>query len=148
MEGKEAKTKIKKYEEDRYVMKGYYDTVYVNMGIGCCEKLSRCKSHNVDNTNQKFEIEVEKLNMPRTPMDWVKEVPASAIIVGPQTMDERGVTYITFTKDGADYEMWLDDTYGAAHKVVITTDQGELVYKYNDMKFNMLEESEFNPPCD
>jgi len=141
------KMKIKKYSEDYYVREDHYDNIYVNLGIACCEERSRCLSKNVDNTNRKFELDVEKLVIPKTPMQWAKEIPATAKIVGPQTMDERSVTYITYIKDGVTYDMWLDDTYGIPHKVIIETEQGEIVYKFNDLKFNLLEEADFRAPC-
>ncbi|MBW3016523.1 hypothetical protein KY309_02845 [Candidatus Woesearchaeota archaeon] len=144
----DGKMKIKKYEEDFYVREGYYDTVYVDLGIGCCEERSRCQSHNIDNTVQKFEVDAQMLNIPKTPIQWTKEIPASAVIVGPQTFNERTVTYIKFDKDGAQYEMWVDDTYGVPHKVLITSGGDTIKHQFNDMKFNNLRENDFNPPCD
>src|SRR3989344_296918 len=76
------KMKIKKYEEQYYVRDGYYDTIYVDLAVGCCEELSRCKSHNVDNTNTKFDVDTAMLNVPKTPLQWVKEIPSSAKIIG------------------------------------------------------------------
>lgn len=142
------KVKIKKFEEDNYVLEGYYDTLYLNEGVACCEVQNRCKSHNVDNTNKAFEIDAESIKVPTTPYQWVKSIPANAKVVGPQTFDERSVTYITWTKDGLEYKGWFDDTYGIAHKVEIY--QGEdLVEKhqYNDLVFNNLKEADFVPAC-
>lgn len=144
---KGTKTKIKKYSEDYYVREGYYDTIYVDLAIACCEEPTRCKSHNVDNTGKKFEVDVNTLSIPKTPYQWVKEIPTSATVVGPQTMDERSVTYIKYSKDGSDYEMWIDDTYGVVHKVVVMTNGNEVIHKFNDMRFNGLKDTEFNAPC-
>ena len=137
--------KIQKYEEDYYVREGYYDTIYYSLGIGCCEVLDRCKSHNVDNTGKKFDVDVSMLKMPKSPYQWVKEVPATAQIVGPQTFNSRSVTYLKYTDDkGQPVEMWVDDTYGVPHRVIV----GEAKYQYNDMLFNGLKDSDFDPPCD
>ena len=145
---KGTKMKIKKYSEDYYVKEGYYDTVYVDLGLACCEEQARCKSYNVDNTGKKFDVDVTSLDLPKTPYQWVKEIPADAQIVGPQTIDERVVTYIKYTKDGAAYDMWIDDTYGVPHKIVITDTNGEVKHQFNDMKFNSLKDTEFDAPCD
>jgi hypothetical protein len=137
--------KIKKYSEDYYVREGYYDTVYYTLGVACCEEIDRCRSHNVDNTGKKFDVDASTLKMPKSPYQWVKEVPATAQIVGPQTFDQRSVTYIKYTDaNGQQVEMWVDDTYGVPHKVVV----GEVKYQYNDMLFNGLKDSNFDAPCD
>jgi hypothetical protein len=143
---KGTKTKIKKFSEDYYVREGYYDTIYVDLSLACCEEQSRCKSHNVDNTGKKFDVDVTLEKMPKSPYQWMQEVPASAQIIGPQTFNSRSVTYIKYTDDkGQMVEMWVDDTYGVPHKVVV----GETnKYQYNDMLFNGLKDSDFDPPCD
>ncbi|MBS3147951.1 hypothetical protein J4219_03650 [Candidatus Woesearchaeota archaeon] len=142
------KMKVKKYEENYYVRDGYFDTIYVNDAIGCCEELSRCKSHNVDNTNKKFDVDVESLNVPLTPKEWLLDIQSSAKVVGPQTFNERSVTYIKYQKDGNEVSMWLDDTYGIPHKIVITsTDGSEIKHQFNDLKFNGLKDVDFVPPC-
>ncbi len=142
------KMKIGKYEESYYVREGYYDTVYVDLGYACCEELKRCKSHNVDNTGKKFDVDVSMLNIPKTPYQWIKEVPASAVIVGPQTFNQRSVTFIKYTKDGSEVEMWVDDTYGVPHKIVVKgADGSEVRHQYNDMLFNGLKDSDFQAPC-
>jgi hypothetical protein len=141
--------KIEKYSEDYYVREGYYDAVYIDLSIACCEELSRCKSANVDNTNKKFEVDVASLNVPKTPYQWTKEVPADAKIAGPQTFNERSVTAIKFFKDGLEYEMLIDDTYGVPHRVIATDGSGNVVkHQFNDMQFNSLKENDFNAPCD
>jgi len=146
---KGTKLKIKKYSEDYYVREGYYDTVYIDLSLACCEELSRCRSANVDNTNKKFEVDTTSLNVPKTPYQWTKEVPADAKITGPQTFNERSVTAIKFFKDGSEYEMLIDDTYGVPHKVIITEGSGNVIkHQFNDMQFNSLKENDFNAPCD
>ncbi len=141
--------KIKKYEESYYVREGYYDTIYVDLGLACCEELSRCKSHNIDNTGIKFDVDVSTLNIPKTPYQWTKEVKPAAVIIGPQTVNDRSVTYIKYTDDnGQEVQMWIDDTYGVPHKVVITDANGnEIKHQFNDVQFNSLKDSDFNPPC-
>ncbi|VVB81436.1 Uncharacterised protein [uncultured archaeon] len=146
---KGTKMKIKKYSEDYYVQDSYYDTIYVDLGIGCCEEPARCLSKNVDNTKKKFDVDVTSIDIPKTPYQWTKEIPADAKIVGPQTVDERVVTYIKYTKDGATYDVWVDDTYGVPHKIVVTDANGnEVKYQFNDMKFNSLKDNDFDAPCD
>ncbi len=141
------KMKIKLYEEDKYVMEGYYDTIYVNLAVGCCEKLSRCKSQNVDNTMTKFDVDVATLKIPKTPYQWIKEIPASAQVVGPQTISQRSVTHIKYTgSNGMETLMWIDDTYGVPLKVVEVANNGEIKYQFNDPNFNSLQAADFNPP--
>jgi len=137
------KVKILKYDEDYYVLEDYYDNIYVKEAIGCCEKQSRCVSRNVDNTGTPFDVDVSSLNIPKTPYQWSKEIPGDAQIVGPQTFNERSVTYIKYTQDGQEVQMWVDDTYGVPHKIIV----GETRYQFNDMLFNNVKESEMIPPC-
>lgn len=143
------KMKVKKYSENYYVREGYYDNIYVNAAVGCCEELARCKSFNVDNTHKKFDVDTSTLNLPKTPYQWVKEVPASAEVVGPQTVDGRSVTYIKYTDaNGQPVQMWIDDNYGVAHKVLVTDKNGnDIKYQFNDMVFNSLKDADFTPPC-
>ena len=146
---KSDKMKIKRYEENYYVREGYYDTVYVNDAIGCCEKLSRCKSHNVDNMNKPLPVDTSTLTIPKTPYQWLKEVNTGAIIVGPETFNERSVTHVKFTSgNNQPVDMWIDDTYGLPHKVIVTDKNGnEIKYQFNDLEFNSLKDEDFVPPC-
>jgi hypothetical protein len=142
------KMKILKYDEDYYVREGYYDVIYYHLGIGCCEEANRCKSHNVDNTQTVFDVDVNSLAVSKSPYQWVKDVPSSAQIVGPQTFSQRSVTFIKYSEGGNDVEMWVDDTYGVPHKVVVTESSGkEGVYQFNDMIFNSLNDRDFEPAC-
>ncbi|RMD58510.1 hypothetical protein D6825_00535, partial [Candidatus Woesearchaeota archaeon] len=140
--------KIKKFSEDYYVLEGYYDNIYVHSAIACCEELSRCKSHNVDNTGKPFDVDVSQLSIPKTPLEWMDEIRSNAKVIGPQTVDSRSVTYIVYTDDqGREVHMWLDDTYGVPHKVEIKKGEELLSrHKFNDMKFNTLKDSDFIPP--
>lgn len=146
---KGEKVKVKKFSEDYYVRDGYYDTVYVNEAIACCEEQKRCESHNVDNTNVSFEPSEKDMAVPKTPMQWMDEIQPNAEVIGPQTVDERSVTYLVYTnKQGQEVHMWVDDTYGVPHKVEIR--EGETMvekHQYNDMRFNSLTEEAFEPPC-
>jgi len=144
------KRKIKLYEENYYVRDGYYDNVYVNLAVGCCEEQARCKSHNVDNTGKKFDVDVAALGFPRTPMEWMQDIESNAIVVGPQTFNSRSVTHIKYVRpDGVEVLMWVDDTYGVPHKVVFMKDGAETEkHQFNDMKFNGLKDAEFDAPCD
>jgi hypothetical protein len=146
---KQDKMKIRLYEEDYYVRDGYYDTIYINDAIGCCEQLSRCKSHNIDNTGKPFDVDVSTLKVPKTPYQWVKEVPANAQILGPQTVNSRSVTQIKYKNPaGEDIVQWIDQTYGVPHKIEHMVGDTKIVYQFNDMKFNQLKDAEFDPICD
>jgi len=141
--------RIKKFSEDYYVQEGYYDNIYVDQEIACCEEQSRCKSHNVDNTDTVFDVDVSLIDVPKTPYQWVMNIPASATVAGPQTFDERSVTYIKWNKDGKKYHGWFDDTYGVAHKIEIHDQDDQLLEKhqFNDLVFNNLQAADFEPPC-
>jgi len=140
--------KIETYEEDYYVREGYYDTIYVTEGIGCCEEGSRCKSHNVDNTGIPFDVDVTLLAIPKTPYQWVKEVPANAEIVGPQTFKQRSVQFVKYMDGKNEVGMLLDITYGVPLRVVIIDENGnEVKHQFNDMLFNNLKDLDFVPPC-
>lgn len=146
---KQDKMKIRLYEEDYYVREGYYDTIYVADAVGCCEELSRCKSHNIDNTGKAFDVDVSTLKIPKTPYQWVKEIPADAQILGPQTVNSRSVTQIKYQNSaGEPIVQWIDQTYGVPHKIEHMVGDTKIVYQFNDMKFNQLKDAEFDPICD
>lgn len=146
---KQDKMKIKLYEEDYYVRDGYYDTLYVNEQIGCCETLSRCKSHNVDNTKQAFEFDAATIKIPKTPYQWLKEIPSNAEILGPQTVNDRSVTQIKYKNPaGEEIIQWIDQTYGVPHKIEHFVGETKITYQFNDMKFNQLKDADFDPVCD
>jgi len=45
--------------------------------------------------------------------------------------------------------MWIDDTYGVPHKIVITDANGNAIkHQFNDMTFNSLRDNDFDAPCD
>lgn len=146
---KGTKMRIKKYQENYYVREGYYDNIYVDSAAGCCEQLSRCKSANIDNTNKKFDVDLSLLRLPKTPYQWIKEVPPDAKIIGPQTVNSRSVTFIKYNSpDGSETQMWIDDTYGVPHKVIVTDTSGNpRKSQFNDMVFNSLKDADFVVPC-
>ena len=142
------KMKIKKYDESYYVRENYYDNIYVHLSIGCCEEQSRCVSHNVDNTGKSYDVDVDALNVPKTPYQWVKEIPPNAEIIGPQTFNQRSVTYLKYTdSDGREVQMWVDDTYGVPHKIIVGEGDSQSRYQFNDMLFNGLRDNDFDAPC-
>jgi len=143
------KLKIKKYEGNDYVRENYFDTVYVNDGIGCCEKQSRCLSNNIDNRNKRFDVDTATLSIAKTPYQWLKEIKSNAQVIGPQTIDARSVTYIKYTDEhGQEVSMWLDDSYGLPHKIIVKDSGGnEVKYQFNDMLFNPAKDADFVPPC-
>ena len=146
---KGTKMRIKKYQENYYVREGYYDNIYVDSAAGCCEQQSRCKSANIDNTNKKFDVDVSMLKLPKTPYQWVKEVPTNAQIVGPQTVNSRSVTFVKYNlPDNSEVQLWIDDSYGVPHKVVVVDSSGnQRKYQFNDMVFNSLKDADFVAPC-
>lgn len=145
---KNGMTKIELYEEDYYVEDGYYDTIYLHEGIACCEERKRCVSHNVDNTNKPFEINTSDIFVPKTPIEWTQQLPANAQVVGPQTLGERSVTFVTYIKDDKTYELLIDDTYGVTLKAdVIRGEDVIATHKFNDPTFNQMKDADFEPPC-
>ncbi len=147
--GQISKTKINKYEESYYVREDYYDTIYIDLGVACCEELSRCRSHNVDNTGKKFDVDASAISLPKTPIDWVKEIPAGTTIVGPQTFNQRSVTFIKFNKaDGTEVRMWVDDSYGLPLKIEEEKSGNIVRHQWNDPLFNGFKATDFDAPCD
>jgi hypothetical protein len=148
---KGTKVVLHKYSEDYYVREGYYDTVYIDTvaktAVGCCVERSRCISHNVDNTKEKFDLDYATLSIPKTPYQWTKEI-KYATVVGPQTFNQRSVTFIKYAlDDGSEVRMWVDDTYGVPHKVEIEKGGNIIWYQFNDMLFNSLKDADFVAPC-
>jgi hypothetical protein len=86
--------------------------------------------------------------LPKTPYQWIKEVPPDAQIVGPQTVNSRSVTFIKYNQpDSSEVQMWVDDTYGVPHKVVVDKGGNLIKYQFNDMVFNSLKDIDFVAPC-
>ena len=150
---KGTKMRIHKYPANYYVREGYYDNIYFDLGattgVGCCVEQARCKSANVDNTGKKFDVDVSTLNVPQTPYQWTKQIPANAQIVGPQTFNQRSVTFIKYTdSDGSEVQMLIDDTYGVPHRVLMTDKNGNVIkHQFNDMVFNTLKDGDLAAPC-
>jgi len=142
------KIKVQLFEEDDYVRDGHYTHIYLHESVACCEIPNRCKSHNVDNTGIAFEYDSEGHRLPKTPYQWTRDIPASATVIGPQTIDERSVTYLGWKQDGRDYFGWFDDTYGVAHKIEVRDGENLVMrYQFNDLIFNSLKADDMVPPC-
>ncbi|MBW3019458.1 hypothetical protein KY329_04730 [Candidatus Woesearchaeota archaeon] len=151
-DGKVAKIKIKKYEEDNYIREDESTHIYIDLaegkGTGCCEVLSRCISENVDNSNKSFAFTMDELAMPKTPYEWLAEIPGDAKVRGTETLQGQTVTTITYTKNGYDWEMKLNSVYGLP-QLVVSRQNDEIVgdYEFDDFIYNDAKESDFVPPC-
>ncbi len=149
---KGTKAKIKLYEYDPYVAETYFDTVYLDTvaktAIGRCENRRRCIWPQGDNTKKTWENLDYSKYITKTPYEFVKSVPPTAKIVGPELYDERTVTKIEYEEDGKLVQMWVDDTYGIPRAVRIVPSSGqELNYKFNDLQFNTLTDKDVTPPA-
>jgi len=151
-DGKLSKIKIKKYEEDQFVRESESTHIYVtpqdSTAVGCCEKLSRCLSENVDNTNKSIEYTMEEITLPRAPHEWILEIPEDAVVRGTETLQGQTVTTITYTKNGYDWEMKMNSVYGLP-QLVISRANDEIVneYQFDDFVYNDVKETDFVPPC-
>ncbi|MEM4247125.1 MAG: hypothetical protein QXF14_02275, partial [Candidatus Woesearchaeota archaeon] len=148
---KGTKVKIKLYEYDPYVPDNYFDTVYLDTvsktAIGRCENKRRCIWPQGDNTKKTWtELDYNKY-LTKTPYEFVKSVPPTATIIGPEVYDQRTVTKIEYEEGGKLVQMWIDDTYGIPRAVRIVPSSGEeLNYKFNDLQFNTLTDKDVTPP--
>lgn len=149
------KIKVQKYEEDYYVRANETTHVYLDTAeqtaTGCCETRARCLTPNDDYTKAKYVFDFAELNakLPKTPYQWLKEIPSTAKVKGSETFNTRSITVISYEKeDGSTVHMKLDDTYGLPHQVVITDGENEIgKYQFNDLNFNSWKDEDFVPPC-
>lgn len=147
---KGSKIKIDLYEYDPYDLAEYFDTVYLDdetsTAVGYCKSRQRCQSKELDNTVRTFELDYHKYRK-TTPYEWLKEIPDTAKIVGPQVHEARSTTLIEYDTDGAVVEMWIDDTYGLPVKIVQTDASGEKkTWNFNDFLANTLTDADISPP--
>jgi hypothetical protein len=149
---KGTKMKVKLYEYDPYVVDTYFDTVYLDTAtksiVGRCESRQRCIWPKGDNTKKDFTgLNFDTYRF-KTPYEWVKTVPATATILGPELFDNRQTTKIEYEEGGKLIQMWIDDTYGVPRAVRVVPSSGqELNYKFNDVFFNTLTDADVTPPA-
>ncbi len=145
-----TKIKITLYEYDPYIPGDYFDTVYLDTStktiIGRCESQKRCIWPRGDSTTQEWTDLDYSSYRPKTPYEWVKEVPHDAEILGPEVHDKRQTTKIQFSEAGKITTMWIDDTYGIPLEIVVKPSTGEeVIYKFNDPQFNTIVDSDVTP---
>lgn len=140
---KGTKVKIKLYEYDPYVAVNYFDTIYLDTStktvVGRCENRQRCVWAKGDNTKLDFtDITYDQFRR-KTPYEFLKSIPPTATIAGPEVHDNRGTTRVQYDDAGKIVDAWIDDSYGLPVEVAITTSDGQITsYKFNDMQFNGL----------
>jgi hypothetical protein len=149
---KGSKMKIKLYEYDPYVADTYFDTVYLDTAaktiVGRCENTRRCVWPQGDNRKKEWtNLDFNQYRF-KTPYEWVKTVPVTATIIGPEVFDQRTTTKIEYEDGGKLIQMWIDDTYGVPRAVRVVPSAGtELNYKFNDVYFNTLTDTDVTPPA-
>lgn len=148
---KGSKIKIKLYEYNPYVLETYFDTVYLDTSaktiVGRCENNKRCVSPQLDNRKKDWNNLNYDQYLPKTPYEFLKQVPATARIVGHETRDSRLVTKMEYEEGGKLVQMQVDENYGMPVTIRIVTSTGEeLNYKFNDIWFNSLADKDVTPP--
>jgi hypothetical protein len=147
---KGTKIKIKLYEYEPYIAENYFDTVYLDTAtksiVARCENRKRCIWPRGDNTKREWtDLNFDQYRR-KTPYEWVKEVPLSADIIGPEVHESRDSTKIEYDKGGTHYTMWIDNAYGIAVEVIETPATGKPInYKHNDVLFNTLSDNDVMP---
>ncbi len=149
---KGTKVKIKLYEYDPYIPETYFDTVYLDTvaktAMGRCENRKRCIWPQGDNTKKEWTGLDYNKYLSKTPYEFVKSVPQTATIIGPEVYDQRSVTKIEYEEGGKLVHMWIDDTYGIPRAIRIVPSSGtELNYKFNDIQFNTILDKDVTPPA-
>lgn len=149
---KGSKVKIRLYEYNDYIATEYFDTVYLDTAtksiVGRCESNQRCVNPQAGDNRK---LEWNDLNYdqyrPKTPYEFLKQIPATATIVGPEVHDDRSTTKIEYEEGGKLIQMWVDENYGIPVGIRIVPSSGEeLNYKFNDMSFNSLLDKDVTPP--
>lgn len=143
------KVRINLFEYDPYDPETYFDNVYLDYdaktAFGYCQSRKRCINKQADNTKKKWELNFEDY-IKKTPYEWLKEVPDSAKITGPQVHESRTTLVVEFERGGSKFKYWIDDTYGMPVKIEkITAGQKEM-WNFNDFLANTLKDSDVEPP--
>lgn len=147
--------KIQKYEEDYYISENETTHVYIDTDaetvVACCETRSRCLTPNDDYTDASYTFDYEETvaDLPKTPYQWLADIPKDAKVAGHETFNQRSVVVVEFERDdGSKVHMKLDETYGLPHQVVITKGEQQVAkHQFNDLDFNSYQDDAFVPPC-
>jgi len=148
---KGAKIKIRLYEYDPYVPENYFDTVYLDTAaktiVGRCESNKRCVWPRGDNTKKVWtDLNYDKYR-PKTPYEWLKTIPTTAIIAGPEVHENRATTKVEYDDAGKHHIVWVDDTYGIPVEIqIFTSDDERVTYKFNDLQFNTITDRDVTLP--
>jgi len=147
---KGTKIKIRLYEYDPYFPENYMDTVYLDTAaktiVGRCESRQRCIWTRGDNTKKEWtDLSYDQYRR-KTPYEWLKDVPATVRILGPEVHESRATTKVEYDDAGKLVTMWIDDSYGIPVEVWVTPSSGETVqYLFNDLQFNTLLDKDVTP---
>ncbi len=147
---KGTKIKIKLYEYDPYIPENYLDHIYLDTAtksiVGRCENRKRCTWPQGDNTKKDY-TDLNYANYkPKTPYEWLKEIPPTARILGPEVHENRETTKLEYDRGGVKTQMWVDNSYGVPLEIQLTPSAGQKVtYKFNDMQFNTIADRDVTP---
>ena len=148
---KGAKIKIRLYEYEPYVVDDYFDTVYLDTAtksiLGRCESRKRCIWPRGDNTKLEWtDLNYDSYRQ-KTPYEWLKEIPHTAQVIGPELHEKRQTTKIQYSEAGKVTTMWVDDSYGIPLEIRIKPSTGdEVIYKFNDPQFNTITDRDVTIP--
>jgi len=143
------KIKVKLYEENYYMHKDYYDTVYLDTtkktATARCESPRRCVFPDFDNTGRVFDdVEYDEYRR-KTPYEWLADITTPELL-GPEVVDKRSALKIQYPKDDSRVEMWLDNSYGIPLQFkIIHPDDKEESYQFSNFQFNTLKEEDVVP---
>ncbi len=148
---KGTKIKIGLYEYDPYIPDEYMDTVYLDTAaqtiVGRCVSRKRCVWPQGDNTKELYtDLDYNQYRR-KTPYEWLKTIPATATITGPEVHENRATTKVEYDDAGKHYMFWIDDNYGIPVEFWIVPSSGETVkYKFNDLQFNSVTDADVTLP--
>jgi hypothetical protein len=144
---KGSRIKIKLYEYDPYVPENYFDTVYLETStktaVGRCESNKRCVWRNGDNTKKDFPVSYDKY-LPKTPYQMLKDIPATATVLGPEVHESRETTKVQYGMGDKTVTAWIDVSYGIP--LEMREEPAGKTYKFNDVLFNTIKDEDVTPP--
>ncbi len=147
---KGTKIKISLYEYDPYDPSTYLDTVYLDTSaktiVGRCLSRKRCLWPQGDNTKKTYaDLNYDNYRR-KTPYEWLKTIPMTATITGPEVHENRATTKVEYDDAGKHYLVWVDDTYGIPVEIWVIPSSGETIkYKFNDLEFNTITDADVTP---
>ena len=148
---KGTKVKVKLYEYDPYVPENYFDTIYLDTVAKTvaarCESRKRCIWANGDNTKKLWtDLRYDDYRR-KTPYEFLKAIPATAAITGPEVHENRATTKVEYDDAGKHVIVWIDDTYGIPVELNFIPSSGEMTkYKFNDLQFNTITDADVTLP--